>query len=102
MIRTGLIAFYNSPWNALQDVYIDLLGGIVAAFFYDVVVEHGRHPGEATSIHEKKRDDPGRSEETPGEPRDEQVEVEVGRLLGADPQGHFVTRIAYARKSLQS
>ncbi len=46
VIRLDLIAFYNSPWNALQDVYIDLLGGIVAAFFYDVVVEHGRHPGE--------------------------------------------------------
>ena len=39
VIRLDLIAFYNSPWNAVQDVYIDFLGGIVAAFLVDELVE---------------------------------------------------------------
>lgn len=39
VIRLGLIAFYNSFWNAVQDIFMDILGGITAGFFVDVVVE---------------------------------------------------------------
>jgi len=39
VIRTGLINFYNSPWNALQDIFMDILGGITAGYFVDEVVE---------------------------------------------------------------
>ncbi len=38
-IRLGVINFYNTFWNAVQDVYIDVLGGITAGFFVDEVVE---------------------------------------------------------------
>ncbi len=38
-IRLELINFYNSFWNAVQDVYMDVLGGIAAGFFVDEVVE---------------------------------------------------------------
>ncbi len=54
----------------------------MAAFFYDVVVEHGRHPGEAASITEQTGANPGRSEEALGEPRDEQLETELGPMMG--------------------
>jgi hypothetical protein len=39
VIRLGLIAFYNTFWNAVQDVFMDILGGITAGFFVDEVVE---------------------------------------------------------------
>jgi len=38
VIRLQIINFYNTFWNAVQDVYMDVLGGIVAGFFYDEVV----------------------------------------------------------------
>lgn len=38
VIRLEIINFYNTFWNAVQDVYMDVLGGIVAGFFYDEVV----------------------------------------------------------------
>ncbi len=39
VIRLGLIAFYNSFWNAVQDIFMDILGGITAGYFVDIVVE---------------------------------------------------------------
>jgi VanZ family protein len=38
VIRLNLIAFYNSFWNAVQDMYMDLLGGIAVAFLVDEIV----------------------------------------------------------------
>jgi len=38
VIRLQIINFYNTFWNAVQDVYMDVLGGIVAGFFADEVI----------------------------------------------------------------
>ncbi len=38
VIRMNLVAFYNSFWNAMQDLYMDVLGGIAAAFLVDEIV----------------------------------------------------------------
>jgi hypothetical protein len=38
VIRLHIIDFYNTFWNAVQDVYMDVLGGIAAGFFADEVI----------------------------------------------------------------
>lgn len=38
VIRLQIVNFYNTFWNAVQDVYIDVLGGIAAGFIVDEVV----------------------------------------------------------------
>ena len=42
-IRAGFY-FYNTPWNAVQDVYIDVLGGMVAGFLVEPVVPETPDP----------------------------------------------------------
>lgn len=37
-IHLGLAKLYNTPANALQDIYVDVLGAIAAAFFHDAAM----------------------------------------------------------------
>ena len=39
VIRLQIINFYNSFWNAVQDLYLDTLGGITAGFLVDKVID---------------------------------------------------------------
>lgn len=38
VIRLQISNFYNTFWNAVQDIYMDVLGGVVAGFVVDEVV----------------------------------------------------------------
>jgi hypothetical protein len=38
VIRLDIFPFYNSGWNALQDMFMDTMGGVFTGFFVDTVI----------------------------------------------------------------